>query len=74
MSGLSLCTGRNEEGLKESGGEFITTFHNPLSAHAIDAMSVIFNLDDKNSGLLDQALLQHVGIAVVDVTPLKEEA
>jgi hypothetical protein len=37
--------------------EFIATFHGPLPAHVIDAMSVIFNLDDDNFDLLDDALL-----------------
>jgi hypothetical protein len=53
--------------------EFIATFHDPLPAHVVDAMSVIFNLDDDNFDLLDDALLQHVGTAVADLDPLNGE-
>jgi hypothetical protein len=44
--------------------EFIVTFHDPLPAHVTDAMSVVFNLDEDNFTLLDDALLQHVGTVV----------
>jgi hypothetical protein len=45
------------------------TFHGPLPAQVIDVMSVIFNLDDKNSDRLDEALLQHAGTTVADLDP-----
>jgi hypothetical protein len=35
--------------------EFIVTFHDPLPAHVIDAMSIVFNLDEDNFDLLDDA-------------------
>jgi hypothetical protein len=36
-------------------------------------MLVNFNLDDDDSDLLDEALLQHDGTTVVDLDPLTEE-
>jgi hypothetical protein len=47
--------------------DFIATFHGPLPAHIIDAMSsVIFNLDDDNSSMSGQRWQTW--------NPLKEEA
>jgi hypothetical protein len=41
--------------------DFIATFHGPLPAHVVDAMSVIFNLDDGNFYILDNIVLHHAG-------------
>jgi hypothetical protein len=43
------------------------------AAQIIDAMLVNFNLDDDDSDLLDEVLLQHDGTTVVDLDPLTEE-
>lgn len=40
------------------------------AAQIIDAMLVNFNLEDDDSDLLDEALLQHDGTTVVDLDPL----
>jgi hypothetical protein len=37
-------------------------------------MSVIFNQDDGNSELLNEALLHHAGTSVADLDPLEEGA
>ena len=53
--------------------EFIATFLGPLPDYVTDVMSLIFNLDDDNFNLLDDALLQHAGTAVADLDPLNGE-
>jgi hypothetical protein len=64
---------RRVDPIEEVLREFIATFHSPLPAHIADAMSVIFNLDDDNFDILDDALLQHTRTTVVDLDPLNEE-
>jgi hypothetical protein len=64
---------RRVDPIEEVLREFIITFHGLLPAHIVDAMSVIFNLDDDNFNFLDDALLQHAGKAVADLNPLNGE-
>jgi hypothetical protein len=49
--------------------DFIAMFHGPLPIQIVDVMAVIFNLDDDDSDLLDEALLRHAGTAVADLDP-----
>jgi hypothetical protein len=54
--------------------DFITMFQGPLPGTVVAALTAIFDLDDEGADLLDNALLQHAGEAVVDLQPTVREA
>ncbi|KAG2629110.1 hypothetical protein PVAP13_3KG437701 [Panicum virgatum] len=47
--------------------EFIAMFRGPLPEHIMAAMTAIFNLDDDDADMLDDALIQHAGTAWADL-------
>jgi len=47
--------------------EFIAMFRGPLPEHIMAAMTVIFDLDDDDADMLDDALIQHAGTACADL-------
>jgi hypothetical protein len=53
--------------------DFIAMFRGPLPPHIVGALTAIFSLDDDDTGKLDDALLQHAGTAVVELSPPQEE-
>jgi hypothetical protein len=53
--------------------DFIAMFRGPLPPHIVGALTAIFNLDDDDTDKLDDALLQHAGTAVTELSPLQEE-
>jgi hypothetical protein len=53
--------------------DFITMFRGPLPPHIVGALTTIFSLDDDDTDMLDDALLQHAGTVVTELSPLQEE-
>lgn len=49
--------------------DYLAMFRGALPPHVIDALTVIFRLDDDDTEVLDDALLQHAGTDVVEVSP-----
>jgi hypothetical protein len=47
-------------------------FTGPLPPHIVEALTAIFNLDDDDTDVLDDALLQHAGTALAELSPLQE--
>jgi hypothetical protein len=54
--------------------EFISMFQGPLPEHIIAALSALFDLEDDATVQLDNALLQHAGVAVADLDIAEEVA
>jgi hypothetical protein len=54
--------------------DFISMFQRPLLEHIVAAMSALFDLDNDDSDLLDNALLRHVGPVVAELAPFEEAA
>lgn len=42
-------------------------FRDPLPEHIVVAMTAIFNLEEDDADLLDDAMLQHAGTAVTEL-------
>jgi hypothetical protein len=61
-----------EDPIKNVLRDFIATFQGPLLDHIITALSTLFELDDDGTDTLDNALLQHAGMAVADLAPTGE--
>jgi hypothetical protein len=53
--------------------DFIAMFRGPLPPHIVGALTAIFSVDDDDTDMLDDALLQHAGTAVTELSPLQEE-
>jgi hypothetical protein len=53
--------------------DFIAMFRGPLLPHIVGALTAIFSLDDDDTDMLDDALLQHAGTAVTELSPLQED-
>jgi hypothetical protein len=53
--------------------DFIAMFRGPLPPHIVGALTAIFSLDDDDTDMLDDALLQHAGTVVTELSPLQEE-
>ncbi|KAG2548724.1 hypothetical protein PVAP13_9KG227100 [Panicum virgatum] len=47
--------------------EFMAMFRGPLPDNIVAALTTIFCLDDDDTDLLDEALLQHTGTAVAEI-------
>lgn len=54
--------------------DFIGMFRGPLPEHIVVAMMAIFNLNDDDVDALDEALLQHAGTSVTELTPIEDAA
>jgi hypothetical protein len=53
--------------------DFVAMFRGPLPPHIVGALMAIFSLDDDDTDKLDDALLQHAGTAVTELSPLHEQ-
>jgi hypothetical protein len=53
--------------------DFITLFRGPLPPHIVEALTEIYILDDGDTDMLDDALLQHARTAMTELSPLQEE-
>jgi hypothetical protein len=47
--------------------DFIGMFQSPLPSHIVEALTAIFSLDDDDTEMLDNALLQHAGPAIAEL-------
>jgi hypothetical protein len=54
--------------------DFVGMFQGPLPQHVIAALTALFDLDNKDADLIDNALLQHAGASVGDLAPADEAA
>jgi hypothetical protein len=54
--------------------DFIGMFQGPLPQHVIATLTALFDFDNENSDLIDNALLQHASAVVGDLAPTDEAA
>jgi hypothetical protein len=54
--------------------DFVGMFQGPLPHHVIATLTTLFDLDNEDSDLLYNALLQHAGATVGDLAPADEAA
>jgi hypothetical protein len=54
--------------------DFVDMFQGPLPQHVIAALTALFDLDNEETGAVDNALLQHTGAAIGELAPADEAA
>jgi hypothetical protein len=54
--------------------DFVDMFQGPLPQHVIAALTALFDLDNEETGMVDNALLQHAGAAIGELAPADEAA
>jgi hypothetical protein len=54
--------------------DFVGMFQVPLPQHVIATLTALFDLDNEDSDLIDNALLQHTSAVVGDLAPADEAA
>jgi hypothetical protein len=51
--------------------DFIAMFRGSLPPHIVEALTAIFSLDDDDTDMLNDTLLQHAGTAMMELSPFR---